>query len=132
MGGFFSRHASVRQIVAVWLLLGIGSGIETRGSWTADRELMRFGVYALVAGGLLLFGLLAALPVRWIPGMWSDERTTFIERSPGMVAYLGGISLAVASLKLSPSSDIATATALLAVTALVVAFIFVSARQVPA
>lgn len=131
MGGFFSRNASVRQIVAIWLTLGMTWGVETRGSWTSDRELMRVGVYALVAGGLLLFGLLAALPVRWIPGMWSDEKTTFVERTPGLVAYLGGIALAVACLKLSPWSEMGTATALMAATAFVVAVVFVSSRNVP-
>lgn len=131
MGGFFSRHASVRQFVATWFLVGVALGIQTRGWWTSDRELMRFGVYALFAGSLLLVGLLAALPVRWIPRMWHEESASLVERTSLLAACLGGIALAVVCLWLSPWSDIATATALMAATAFVVAVLFVSSRNVP-
>lgn len=111
-------------MVAAWLLLGMALGIETRGFSTRDDELMRFGQCALLGGGLLIVGVLAALPVRWIPGMWRDEETSFVERTVAVVAGLGsGLSLALGGLKLSPWSEIATATALLAATTLVVAFL---------
>jgi hypothetical protein len=131
MGGFFSRHASPRQITAVGLVVGVTFGIQTRGSWTEDRELMRFGVYAMVAGGLLLFGLLAATPVRWLPGMWQEDGPSFLDRTWGLVAYLGGIASGVFCLWLSPWPGMATAAALVSFTAVAVGFTFVSARRSP-
>ena len=132
MSGFFSRNASTRQIVAVGLVLGVTQGIASRGSWTEDYGLMRLGAYAIGAVGLALYALLAAIPARWIPGMWQEDGASFLERSRGIVAWLGGMLLSVAVLWFSPWPSIATATALLTATALAVAFLFVTARKLPA
>lgn len=129
MGRLFGRNGTQREIVTVALVMGVTWGIFLCGTWTGNHELLRFGVYAFAAGGLSVLGALALTPARALPGMWQEEKTTLAERTPGFAIYFGAMASPALCLWLSPWAAIPTAAAMLAVTAAVVAVLFVSARR---
>lgn len=130
MSGLFNRHASPRQFVATWLLLGVTSGILYRGTWTGDSALTRVGFGAMVVGSGVLLAVLFLTPTRFLPRMWQEEDPTFLQRTPSIVALLGGLGLSAACLWLSPWDAMATAAGLLAALAVAeAALLIVSSRS---